>query len=151
MIYHLVRSVKSTRRCSTVLKEVCRCFRLPALPLPREGARGFRSQRPSCISWKLDCRNEEPDSNFRSNFGAGQRWSEAGKRNHSNPAGTIGYLLLGSVIGILRGPVITTGPSHATGLSAVLAGFLEATIFNPFYWLGIVLAFGLAFWIVRKP
>jgi len=117
------------------------------------GCTGFRSQRPSCISWKLDCRNEEPDSNFRSNFGAGQRWSEAGKRNHSNPAGTIGYLLLGSVIGIgiLRGPVITMGPSHATGLSAVLAGFLEATIFNPFYWLGIVLAFGLAFWIVRKP
>jgi len=98
----------------------------------------------------LDCRNEEPDSNFRSNFGAGQRWSEAGKRNHSNPAGTIGYLLLGSVIGILRGPVITTGPSHATGLSAVLAGFLEVTVFNSFYGLGIVLAFGLAFWITGK-
>ena len=38
----------------------------------------------------------------------------------------------------------------ATGLSAVLAGLLEATIFNPLYWLGIVLAFGLAFWITRK-
>ena len=67
-------------------------------------------------------------------------------------AGTIGYLFLGIVIGIIRGPVtITTGPSHATGLSAVLGGLLEATVFNPFYWLGIVLAFGLAFWITRKP
>jgi len=63
--------------------------------------------------------------------------------------GSIGYLLIGIVIGILRGPVQT---SHATGLSALLAGLLEATVFNPFYWLGIVLAFGLAFWITgRKP
>jgi len=61
--------------------------------------------------------------------------------------GTIGYLLLGIVIGMLRGPVST---SHATALSAVLAGLLEATVFNPFYWLGIVLAFGLAFWITGK-
>jgi hypothetical protein len=61
--------------------------------------------------------------------------------------GTIGYLLIGIVIGILRGPVQT---SHAIGLSAVLAGLLEATVFNPFYWLGIVWAFGLAFWITGK-
>jgi hypothetical protein len=61
--------------------------------------------------------------------------------------GTIGYLLIGIVIGILRGPVQT---SHGIGLSAVLAGLLEATVFNPFYWLGIVLAFGLAFWITGK-
>jgi hypothetical protein len=62
--------------------------------------------------------------------------------------GTIGYLLLGIVIGILRGPVET---SHATGLSAVLVGLLEATVFNPIYWLVIVAAFGLAFWITGKP
>jgi hypothetical protein len=61
--------------------------------------------------------------------------------------GSIGYLLIGIVIGILHGPVQT---SHATGLSALLAGLLEATVFNPFYWLGIVLAFGLAFWITGK-
>ena len=61
--------------------------------------------------------------------------------------GTIAYLVLGAVIGILRGPVET---DHATALSAVLAGLLEATVFNPFYWLGIVLAFGLAFWITGK-
>ena len=61
--------------------------------------------------------------------------------------GSIGYLIIGIVIGILDGPVQT---SHATGLSAVLAGLLEATVFNPFYWLGIVLAFGLAFWITGK-
>ena len=35
--------------------------------------------------------------------------------------GSIGYLLVGIVIGILRGPVQT---SHAIGLSAVLAGLL---------------------------
>ncbi len=63
--------------------------------------------------------------------------------------GTIGYLLLGIVISILRGPV-STGGAHAIALSAVLAGLLEATVFNPFYWLGIVLAFGLAFWITGK-
>jgi len=61
--------------------------------------------------------------------------------------GSIGYLLIGIVIGILHGPVQT---SHATGLSAFLAGLLEATVFNPFYWLGIVLAFALAFWITGK-
>jgi len=65
--------------------------------------------------------------------------------------GTIAYLVLGAVIGILRGGVtMSTGPSHATGLSAVLGGLLEVTVFNPFYWLGIVLAFGLAFWITGK-
>jgi hypothetical protein len=63
--------------------------------------------------------------------------------------GTMLYLILGIVIGILRGPVQT---SHATGLSAFLAGLLEATVFNPSYSLGIVLAFGLAFWSTgRKP
>jgi len=64
-------------------------------------------------------------------------------------AGTIGYLLLGLVISIIRGPVVTTGPAHAIGLSAVLGGLLEATVFNPFYWLGILAAFGLAFWLTR--
>jgi hypothetical protein len=61
--------------------------------------------------------------------------------------GSIGYLLIGIVIGILRGPVER---DHATGLSALLGGLLEATVFNPFYWLGIVLSFGLAFWITGK-
>jgi hypothetical protein len=61
--------------------------------------------------------------------------------------GSVGYLLIGIVIGILRGQVRT---SHATGLSALLAGLLEATVFNPFYLLGIVLAFGLAFWITGR-
>jgi len=64
--------------------------------------------------------------------------------------GTVGFLFLGIVIGIIRGPVtMTTGPAHATGLSAVLAGLLEATVFNPFYWLGVLAAFGLAFWLTR--
>jgi uncharacterized membrane protein YdfJ with MMPL/SSD domain len=61
--------------------------------------------------------------------------------------GSVGYFLVGVLIGITRGPIET---NHATGLSAVLGGLLEATVFNPFYWLGIVLAFGLAFWITGK-
>ena len=61
--------------------------------------------------------------------------------------GTVGYLLLGVLIGITRGPIST---DHATALSAVLAGLIEATVFNPICWLVIALAFGLAFWLVRS-
>ena len=61
--------------------------------------------------------------------------------------GSVGYFLLAVLIGITRGPIET---NHATGLSAVLAGLMEATVFNPIYWLGIALAFGLAFWLVRS-
>jgi hypothetical protein len=60
--------------------------------------------------------------------------------------GTVGYFLLGVLIGITRGPIET---NHAA-LSAILAGLMEATVFNPIYWLGIALAFGLAFWFVRS-
>ena len=55
--------------------------------------------------------------------------------------GTIGFLILGIFMGVVRGSV-TTGPSHATGLSAVVAGLAEATLFNPLYWLGVLAAFG---------
>jgi hypothetical protein len=63
--------------------------------------------------------------------------------------GTVGYLLLGVLIGIARGP-ISIGTDHATALSAVLGGLIEATVFNPICWLVIALAFGLAFWLVRS-
>ena len=66
--------------------------------------------------------------------------------------GTIAYLLEG--IFLSNGPTVSTNSAHATGLSAVLGGLMEgtmeATIFNPFYWLGILLAFGAAFWLIRK-
>ena len=66
--------------------------------------------------------------------------------------GTICYLLEG--IFLSNGPAVTTNTAHATGLSAVLGGLMEgtmeATIFNPFYWVGILLAFGAAFWLIRK-
>jgi hypothetical protein len=45
-------------------------------------------------------------------------------------AGTVGYLLLGVLINIVRGPIST---GHATALSAIVGGLEEATIFNPFY------------------
>ena len=57
--------------------------------------------------------------------------------------GTIAYLLIDN----LRGPV---SRNHATGLSAVVIALKDATVFNPFYWLGILLAFGLAFWLTTK-
>ena len=61
--------------------------------------------------------------------------------------GTVGYLLFGVLIAFTRGP---TSTDHATGLSAVLGGLIEATVFNPICWLIIALAFGLAFWLVRS-
>ena len=65
--------------------------------------------------------------------------------------GTVGYLFLGVLIGTIRGGIsISTGPSQATGLSAVLVRLIEATVFNPICWLVIALAFGLAFWLVRS-
>jgi hypothetical protein len=65
--------------------------------------------------------------------------------------GIVDYLLLGVLIGITRGGIsISTGPSHATGLSAIVGGLIEATVFNPICWLVIASAFGLAFWLVRS-
>lgn len=40
-------------------------------------------------------------------------------------------------------------PSHATGLSAVVAGLLEA-LFNPITWLIIVIGFVAATWVTRN-
>jgi len=52
------------------------------------------------------------------------------------------------VISIVRGPVsFETG--HATGLSAVVAGMLEA-LFSPITLLVIVVAFVAATWLTRK-
>jgi hypothetical protein len=62
--------------------------------------------------------------------------------------GSIGYLLLGVLIGILRGEVER---NHAIGLSALVIGLKDATLFNPIYWLVIAAAFGLAFWITGRP
>jgi hypothetical protein len=65
--------------------------------------------------------------------------------------GTVGYLFLCVLVGIIRGGVsMSTGPSHAIGLSAIVAGLVEWTVFNPICWLVITLAFGLAFWLVRS-
>jgi hypothetical protein len=63
-------------------------------------------------------------------------------------AGTLCLLFLGSVIGLLRGSV-TTGSAHATELSALLAGLLDATIFNPIVWLLTIASFALAFWMTK--
>jgi hypothetical protein len=63
--------------------------------------------------------------------------------------GTIGFVVLGIVIGIIRGPV-ASGSAHATALSAVFGGLMEGTVSNPLYWLVVLLAFGLAFWLTAK-
>jgi hypothetical protein len=57
--------------------------------------------------------------------------------------GTIAYLLLGL---FFHGPV---SRDQATGLGAVFGGLKDATVFNPLYRLGILLAFGTAYWLVR--
>jgi len=58
--------------------------------------------------------------------------------------GTIGYLLLGL---FFHGPV--SRDQATTGLGAVFGGLKDATVFNPLYRLGILLAFGTAYWLVR--
>jgi hypothetical protein len=59
-----------------------------------------------------------------------------------------GFVML-LVISIMRGNVrVETG--HATGLSAVVGGVIEA-LFNPLTLLVILVAFGAVFWLVRKP
>jgi len=63
--------------------------------------------------------------------------------------GIVGYLFL-RVDGITEVPIST---DHATGLSAVIGGLLEAivsTVFDPICWLVVALAFGLAIWWVRS-
>jgi uncharacterized membrane protein len=58
-----------------------------------------------------------------------------------------GFVIL-FVISIMRGTVsFETG--HATGLSAVVGGIIEA-LFNPITWLVIVVAFVAATWLTRK-
>ena len=58
-----------------------------------------------------------------------------------------GFIIL-LVISIMRGTVIFE-TSHATGLSAVAGGVIEA-LFNPINWLVIVIAFVAATWVTRK-
>ncbi len=59
----------------------------------------------------------------------------------------VGFVAL-LVISIVRGPV-SFETSHATGLSAVVGGILEA-LFNPISLLVIVVAFVAATWLTRK-
>ena len=69
------------------------------------------------------------------------------------------FSLLLTIIYLLHG-IFTSGlpglrgseTAHAVGLSAVLGGLIEATVaivFNPIFWVVIVLAFGLAFWVTK--
>ena len=59
-----------------------------------------------------------------------------------------GFVIL-LIISIMRGTMsFETG--HATGLSALAGGVIEA-LFSPITWLVIVVAFGAAFLLVRKP
>jgi len=60
-----------------------------------------------------------------------------------------GFVML-LVISIMRSGIrIETGPSHATGLSAMVVGIIE-TLFNPLTSLVIVIAFVAATWLTRK-
>ena len=58
-----------------------------------------------------------------------------------------GFIIL-SVISTTRGTV-SFETAHATGLSAVLGGVIEALL-SPMHWLVIVIAFVAARWVTRK-
>jgi len=58
-----------------------------------------------------------------------------------------GFVML-IVISITRGTV-SSQTGHATGLSAVVGGLIEA-LFTPITWLVIVVAFVAATWLTRK-
>jgi hypothetical protein len=63
----------------------------------------------------------------------------------------IGFIML-LVISIMRGGVsggVSVETSHATGLSAVVAGIIEGLL-NPISLLVIVVAFVAATWLTRK-
>ena len=72
----------------------------------------------------------------------------------------IGLGTVFSFVGFVIVLVISTKPimvgsetSHATGVSAIIAGIVEALLeaaFNPLTWLVVVVAFGAAFLVVRK-
>jgi hypothetical protein len=59
------------------------------------------------------------------------------------------YIMFAVVYGIWHMQV-EPGPVHATGLSAIIAGLIEGTIFNVWFWLLCAVAYGLAFWIVKR-
>ena len=63
--------------------------------------------------------------------------------------GTVGLLILDLFFGVIRGSV-TTGPQHASGVTSLLGALKHATLYNPYYWLGIIAAFFAAFWVVRR-
>jgi len=71
-------------------------------------------------------------------------------------AKVIGLGILFSFVAFVALSIITTmrladaGTSHATGVSVIVAGILEA-LFSPITWLVILAAFGAAFWLVRRP
>jgi hypothetical protein len=58
-----------------------------------------------------------------------------------------GFVIL-LVISIMRGTV-SFEPGHATGLSAMVGGVIEARV-SPINWLVIVIAFVAATWVTRK-
>ena len=64
---------------------------------------------------------------------------------------SVGFVML-LVISIMRGGVsggVSVETSHATGVSAVAAGMIEA-LFSPITLLVIVIAFVAATWLTRK-
>ena len=61
--------------------------------------------------------------------------------------GTFLFLVISIGVGAASGTMRHS--SAAVGLSAMRAGMLE-TLFNPYFWLTIIVAYGAAFWIVRR-
>ena len=57
------------------------------------------------------------------------------------------YIVVAAVFGKVH---VETSSAHAIGASALIAGLIEATIFNVWFWLLVVVAYGAAFWIVKR-
>jgi len=61
----------------------------------------------------------------------------------------VGFVILLIISAMLGGVGVGVETSHATALSAVVVGIIEA-LFSPITLLVVLVAFGAAFWLVRK-
>ena len=59
------------------------------------------------------------------------------------------YIMFAVVYGIWH-MHMEPGPTHATSVTVLIIDLTEATIFNVRFWLLVLVAYGAAFWIVKR-
>jgi hypothetical protein len=57
----------------------------------------------------------------------------------------VAYVVITSIFGRIR-----VEHDHATGVSALIVGLIEATIYNVWFWLLCAVAYGAAFWLTKR-